>query len=242
MFAVIARWASHTICGDKSAFSSFDEALDTACILLLQNAAQMYVQQGEYRSIVSSLTTKDLSTTMGIISGSWRLAILMSNIPSETMRVDWWDEHEPVILSSWLWIDKKLRELEDASSSEEIRKQLLKKYQIQSTAETKKAFQTFVRSKATIGKLDRVRISELDWLLLKAICEDRCMGCGIALANGQAHIDRVYDDCNYCWGEMIIFFGPLNFAKVFKEARETSDMSDKGAYDWKSDPKFSRFD
>ena len=58
---------------------------------------------------------------------------LMFDIPSESKRVDWWDDHEPVILSSWPWIDKKLRDLEDAGSSKEIRNQLLRKYQIQST-------------------------------------------------------------------------------------------------------------
>lgn len=129
-----------------------------------------------------------------------------------------------MILSSWSWIDRKLRELEDASASEENRELLLKKVPDPVDGGDQKAVRAFVGSKARTSKLDRVRISELDWLLLEAMCEGRCMGTVIAIAKKQTHIDRSYDDCHYSWGEMIILFGPLNFAKgSFQEFKERAN-------------------
>lgn len=112
------------------------------------------------------------------------------------------------------------------STSEEARSKYREKYWILSTPESKRRFNRFLINKTKIDHLDEVGFDELDWLLVHALADNRCMASGVPLEQGEAHVDQSYDDCDYRWGEIMILFGGLNFSKgscpEFKSQRNST--------------------
>ena len=101
-------------------------------------------------------------------------------------------------------MDNKIKELEEVSLATD-RTPYYNKYRVVSTSTTKTGFSYFVSHKKSAGKLARVQITEMDWILIHCMCKGRCMATGFRLGRYQEHIDRAYDDLVYKWGYILIF-------------------------------------
>ncbi|KAF9567281.1 hypothetical protein EC968_003261 [Mortierella alpina] len=246
----MAQWAATTMPTNKDDFSSFEEAVGTACVLLLQSAVRGQAELTDkdrlliryhakkVESVKYRYTRQDLSIgpavcpTRRIRSTVLYLTIkirLMYDIPSESMRVDWWDDHEPVILSSCAWIDKKLRGVEDVSSSEEIRNQLLRKYRIQSTVE-RNSLQVICEEQG--GRWQAVSMKVVAWDVVSLLAKDKHTLTGpmtIATMSGMKanHIEGFMPRrvAEFFYGIMTdMCHLTQEWRKEFKDASEESDM------------------